>query len=371
MRILHISEKLRFSGAELLIKDLTIRHSRNNLVAVGAFAPTEKSFLNLEKEMQESGVKLFIPFKTLSRFERLKFLIKTFKEFSPDIVVGHSAVVNAYLRIAGSLFPKMKKVIVLHSGSGDYEKERRLRYLEYMLQRFTDCVVGVSDWSSNIYRARFKKPYVVTIYNGVDVKKFQNPIRKKKRDFIRRRIFNAKSEDFVIIQIGRIANEKNQLLTLKAINQLYTIKKRLKLIFAGPIEDNEYFYRVSSFIKKNNLHENVVILKSRTDIPDLLKSADLYVMPSIRENFSMALLEALASGIPIICSDINQFIFLDKYGFPNLWKFDLNNLSFYSKLIEYVFLKKPSFVQRNLDDFNIENTSNKYLLLFKELLDGS
>lgn len=75
----------------------------------------------------------------------LSFLYKILKSYKPDIVVGHSAIVSAYFRIVGILFPKIKKVIVLHAA--DYEGSGRLQKAEYLLQY-------VSDWSADTYKNR-------------------------------------------------------------------------------------------------------------------------------------------------------------------------------------------------------------------------
>lgn len=366
MKILHITEKPRFSGAEILIRDLALSHVINNTVAITSINPTEDDFKDTMQLLKNEGVKLFIPDTSLSKFQRLSFLFKVFKNFQPDVVVGHSAVVSAYMRIIGVFFPNIKKVVVLHAAA-DYEGSRRLQNAEYIIQYFTDYVIGVSDWSRNTYKNRFTKVPCKTIFNGVDFTKFDSKY-KQYRNKTRSEIFDVNENDFVILQVGRINKVKNQLLTLKAISLLDDEKKEnIKIIFAGIIEDKSYYDDMMNFIVSNGLTQNVKFLGARSDVNKLLYAANLYVMPSERENFSIAILEALSTGIPTIYSDISQFEFLEKYDYKNTYKFKLKDLKAYNEIIANIFIDKTPFIDRKLDTFSFEKCSKQYLDLFEHI----
>ena len=367
MKILHITEKPRFSGAEILIKDLALSHVVENTVAITSINPPEDNFKDTMCLLKNNGVELFIPDTSLSKVQRLIFLYRVLKNFQPNVVVGHSAIVSAYMRLVGILFPTIKKVVVLHAAA-DYESGGRLQKAEYLLQYFTDYVVGVSGWSSDIYKSRFIKVPCKTIFNGVDFTKFDSKY-KQYRDEVRLKIFDVSANNFVVLQVGRINKVKNQLLTLKAISKLDNkIKKNIKIIFAGIIEDKKYYEDIRSFIISNKLTQNVKFLGARSDVNKLLYAADLYVMPSERENFSIAILEALSTGIPIIYSDISAFNFLNKFNYKNTYKIDLKNIETYSNAILHIIHEKIPFVQRNLKDFSFSKCSQQYMELFKEIL---
>lgn len=366
MKILHITEKPRFSGAEILIKDLSLSHIDQHSVAITSFNPTEDDFQNMMQLLKEKGIELFIPDNALSKLNRLTFLFKVFREFQPDIVVGHSAIVSAYMRIVGVLFPKIKKVIVLHAAA-DYENSNRLQKAEYILQYFTDCVVGVSDSSRDVYQNRFMHVTCKTITNGIDLENF-NSKHKRYRYRTRAEVFDVDDTSFVILQVGRINKIKNQLLTLKAVSMLENEKKQnVKIIFAGIIEDKEYYADINKFIEANNLMQNVEFLGARSDVNNLLYAADLFVMPSKRESFGIALVEALSTGIPTIYSGISQFDFLDKYNFENADQISLKDVNAFSNTILKTIQGNVSFVKRSLDDFSFEKCSREYLELFEEI----
>ena len=366
MKILHITEKSRFSGAEILIRDLAISHLDQADIAIASLNPTEDDFKETMKSLEQKGVHQFIPNHSLSRVHRLSFLVKVFQAFQPDIVVGHSAVVSAYMRIVGILFPKIKKVVVLHAAA-DYEDGGRLQKAEYLLQYMTDYVVGVSDWSANMYKNRFAHVPCKAIYNGVYFSNFSD-VNLQFREDVRNNIFYSAPDSFVVIQVGRVSRVKNQLLTLQAISKLSKdVKQSIKIVFAGIIEEQDYYNEIQNFLKENNMIENVLFLGARSDIGKMLYASDLYVMPSERENFSIAILEALSTGIPIIYSNISQFEFLDKYDYKQTYKVDLDNIDNYKYIIEYIIQDKVSFVTRDLENFSFEKCSQQYLKLFKEI----
>jgi len=368
VKILHITEKPRFSGAEILIRDLAMNHIEQADIAITSFNPTEDNFKETMQALKSNGVKLFIPKHSLSKIERLSHLFKIFKEYQPDVIVGHSAIVSAYMRIVGVLFPKIKKVVVLHAASADYESGDRLQKAEYILQYFTDYVVGVSDWSRDTYKNRFTKVPCKTIYNGIDLEKFT---QQENIDIatIRKNVFKANNNDFVILQVGRVNAVKNQLLTLEAVSLLdEDIKKNILLVFVGIIEDKIYYQQILDFATKHNLIGQIKFLGARSDVNELLFASNLYVMPSERENFSIAILEALATGIPIIYSDIHQFDFLDRYKFENTFKVALADKENFARLITNIYEQKLKFVERDLSDFSFDNCSKQYMNLFKELV---
>ncbi len=366
MNILHITEKPRFSGAEILIRDLAISHLSQADIAIASLNPTEDDFKETMELLAQKGVKQFIPNHSLSRVQRLSFIFNVFRTFQPDIVVGHSAVVSAYMRIVGILFPKIKKIIVLHAVA-DYEGGGRLQKAEYLLQYMTDYVVGVSDWSASMYKNRFSHVPCKTIYNGVNFSNFSDANLQLRED-VRNNIFHVAPDSFVVIQVGRVSRVKNQLLTLQAISKLSKdVKQSIKIVFAGIIEDQDYYNEIQNFLKENNMIENVRFLGARSDIGKLLYASDLYVMPSERESFSLALIEALSTGIPVIYSNISQFNFLDKYNYKHTYKIKLDNIDNYKNIIEHIIQEKVPFVTRNLENFSFEKCSKQYMELFKEI----
>jgi L-malate glycosyltransferase len=365
MKILHIIHAPRFSGAEILVKNLSLEHGKKNNIAIAAINPTQNNFIGVMNELKQNGIELFIPNIKLSRLHRIFYLFKVFRKYRPDIILGHSAIVSAYMRIVGLFFKNIRKIVVLHATS-DYEKNGRLQRTEFVLQYFTDCVVGVSELSSNLYIKRYHAPRVETIYNGINLHKINRV--KVCREKIRKKLLNVSNNDYVILQIGRVLKVKNQILTVLALSKLpLEMIKFISVFFVGIIEDENYFTELKNVIKDKKLENNISFIEPISDIEKLLAGGDLFVMPSEREAFSIALIEALASGLPIVCSNIDGFKFIDNFHFDGIYKFDLDYINMYAKYIKNNYLEKKINIKRDVSNFGFEGCSQKYFNLFEEL----
>jgi glycosyltransferase involved in cell wall biosynthesis len=75
--------------------------------------------------------------------------------------------------------------------------------------------------------------------------------------------------------------------------------------FVGKRDDNESwrFDQCVEFCKANNLEDNVTFLGSRDDVPQLLSQADLFVYASDHDTFGIAVIEAIAAGVPVMVND--------------------------------------------------------------------
>lgn len=363
IKILHIVETPRFSGAEILVKDLSLSHVERCSVAIGSFNPTEDNFVDTMQELKNKGIKQFIPQKRLKKFERIWYLFKTFREFQPDIVLGHSSVVSVYMRIAGIFFPRIKKIVVLHAVN-DYGKGSIWSFLEKILQHYTDQVIAVSERSAYFYQFNFKVKCRV-IHNGVHIDKIVKELPN--RDANRAEVFNVDQNIHVILQVGRISRVKNQHITLQALSNIDQVTlKNIKLFFAGIIEDINYFNEMQEYIKEQGLKEKVMFLGGRTDIPKLLVASDLFVMPSSRESFGMALIEALAANVKVICSDIPDFNFIKNQ--EQFEKISLDNVEEFAQQIETCLLLERPILTRDMKEYSFDKCADAYMSLFKELI---
>lgn len=154
-----------------------------------------------------------------------------------------------------------------------------------------------------------KEPPIITVHNGIDIKRFAN---SKPID---RSILGITKNDFIIFYSGRLTKEKGILELIHAFKLIDTIPN-LKLVITGAS-----FYgrdsQMTPYIKK--LQEEVDDIKDQvtftgfvdyTEMPSYLKIANIIVVPSLwEEPFGLTVLEAMASGIPLIatrCGGISE-----------------------------------------------------------------
>lgn len=131
---------------------------------------------------------------------------------------------------------------------------------------------------------------------GVNIKDFQDVDidREKKREEL-----DVKSDQVLFLNVGELIDRKNQKVLLKAIKKLNN--PNAVLLIAG---DGEKRQELEQNIHDLQLEKNVRLLGYRTDVKELLKAADCFVFPSYQEGLPGALMEAMASGLPCIASNI-------------------------------------------------------------------
>lgn len=198
----------------------------------------------------------------------------------------------------------VKKIIYTAHGFHFYEGaplvyRTLFKWAEMCMAHHTDAIITLNceDFQS---AKKFKlrnggKAYYVPGV-GVETSVFKNAIPKKKEILEE---IGADINSVLVISIGELNKNKNNLVIIKALNKLKKYNIHYILCGNGKKEDE-----LLSMAKKNNLERNVHFLGYRTDVSQLLKSCDVFVMPSYREGLSRSLMEAMASGLPCIVSKI-------------------------------------------------------------------
>ena len=116
-----------------------------------------------------------------------------------------------------------------------------------------------------------------------------------------------------LVMLGRLVPQKGHLIALHAFKKALAQNKNLSLTVIG---DGPYRPRIESEIKKLDLTETVQ-LRGQVDENTkwlTLRSSDLFLFPSLEEGFGIALLEAMAAGLPVVCSNLPAFQGLFKDG---------------------------------------------------------
>jgi glycosyltransferase involved in cell wall biosynthesis len=171
--------------------------------------------------------------------------------------------------------------------------------------RRSDAVVAISRQIEDYYRngMRLKKDKIHLITNGVDLAVYEGA----NGDHLRHQLGIEKQER-VVGMVGNIRPEKNHKLLISAFWTIAKELKNVRLILVGlDLMNGE----IQSFATKIGAGKSILFLGQRDDVPDLLKIFDVYCLPSLYEGMPLTVLEAMASGVPVIGSDtlgINEVI---------------------------------------------------------------
>lgn len=166
--------------------------------------------------------------------------------------------------------------------------------------------VAVSEFSRKLVSETFQMPIgkVKCIYNGtkLEINKPHHPNEiVTLRDRLRQEL-ELPVTSRLVLTVGRLNQQKGHNDLLPIIPSIIKEFPEVKFIWVG---DGELRSQLETEVKTANIEASVLFLGYRTDIPQLLKAADLFLFPSYYEGYPFALLEAMASGLPIISSDAN------------------------------------------------------------------
>ena len=220
-----------------------------------------------------------------------------------DVIHCHTPVGGVIARLVGKKH-NVSKVSYTAHGFHFYKgaplKNWVIYYwIERLMARYTDALITIN--TEDYHRAQgfsVKKGGGIYYIPGagieVDSIKKIDVNRKEKRQQL-----GVKENDFIILSIGELNKNKNHEVVIRALS---TIKNsRVKYLICG---DGIYRQKLERIVEELGMQQSVKLLGYRSDIIEIEKVADVFAFPSYREGLSVALMEAMASGLPIIASKI-------------------------------------------------------------------
>ena len=230
-----------------------------------------------------------------------------------DIIHVHTPVAAAVTRLAIKNIPKVKVIYTAHGFhfyKGAPLKNWLLYYpVEKYLSKHTDVLITINQEDYERAKRKFKARQIEYVPGvGIDINKFQNVAVDKEK----KRVELGISKDaYVMVSVGELIRRKNHSAVIKALKKVNNPKITYIICGRGPLKD-----RLDSLVEKLELDTQVKLLGYRTDIPEILKVSDLFVLPSFHEGLPVAFMEAMISGLPVICSKIrgNTDLILEEKG---------------------------------------------------------
>ena len=266
---------------------------------------------NLDEPLPEKVIKLgctkhHIPFSRspLSRdnvraYRELKRLLD---EKHYDIVHTHTPNASAVVRLTCRKLRKQGlKVFYTAHGFHFYDgapwKNWLLFYpVEWLCSHWTDTLITINredyDRACKCFCAKMTA-YVPGV--GVDTTKFGcYGTRESKRQEL-----GIPQTATVLLTVGELNENKNQAVILRAMAELKNPDLHYVLCGQGEKEDG-----LRQLARELGITDRVHLLGFRHDVPEIYPATDIYLCPSFREGLNVSIMEAKASGLPVICSDI-------------------------------------------------------------------
>jgi glycosyltransferase involved in cell wall biosynthesis len=253
-----------------------------------------------KKRIKDLNVEIFeIKKGHLSLFKQLVNLVKFLRKVKPDIVHTFMITANSYGRL-GALLAGVPLIIVSERNIYNIgnDKKRWQVALDKILFPFTKILIC----NTNTARLNLTKKYgyqlekILTIYNGIDITDFKRRLVSKKPSI-------KKFSRQVVGTVGTLKYQKNHrlFLDMARITLDHYQADNLSFIVVG---DGALMGELQNYAVKRKIESKVRFLGQKNDIPMILNNMTVFANSSHYEGLCNATMEAMASGLPVVATDV-------------------------------------------------------------------
>jgi glycosyltransferase involved in cell wall biosynthesis len=292
MKVLHVITGLDAGGAELQLA-MILRHTRHESDVITLYNPGPVA----EKIRAQGTPVRDIGMKSNTEPAALLRLRKIIKEGRYDVVHTHLYRAQIYARPAARLAGTPVVLTTEHSiGETHIERRKMTRGVQALYlasEKFSDATIAVSGIvKDRLVRWGVRPEKITVIPNGVDTDElgFDPAARGRVRAQ-----FGIAPDTYVIGALGRLDPNKRVDLTMEAAAPM--LGERCKILVIGRGEDQA---RLEAAARRLGVTEHVIFGGYQADTTAMLAAFDLYVAASLQETFGLSVLEALASGLPVL-----------------------------------------------------------------------
>jgi glycosyltransferase len=342
IRVLHVVQRMEAGGTQALLMNLYKNIDRKKVQFDFLVEYNDKQFY--DDEIIKLGGKIYYTnirkdFNIISFKRKVK---KILKENKYEIVHVHASNVgNIVFKIAKKIGINVR---IAHAHNNSSVKD--IKYIPRMILRklYVNKATDYFACSKDAGEFFFKEKNFIILNNAIDTEKFI--FNEESRNIIRKKLHIE--NDFVVGNIGRLHMQKNHKFLIDIFIKIKEQKENAKLVIIGdgPLEDE-----IKNYIKNNNIINDVILLKNRKDIPELLWAMDIFILPSLFEGLGIVTIESQAAGTPCLVSNNVP----DLTNITPIIKYEDLNKSNDIWAIDAIELSKNDFSHKNMSSLVKEN----------------
>lgn len=373
MNIIHIIPNLKCGGAERLVIDICNELAARpnvHVLLINLYPEIEYNHLSdkVNRVVTSSFIKTSITKKWKKEVEHINTIIKNFK---PDII--HSHLFESELISRNAILPNVKYYTHCHDNIYQYQKLSLKTFLNKkaitayyerlaVMNLYKKCKNIFITISKDTFKyintnVTVKNKSMHLLYNAIDYKKFHHLIDYEQ--------LNNK-EKLILVSIGSLVKKKNHILLIQIANELKRQKINFELNILG---DGELRKILENYITEYRLEHYVFLRGNQKSVESWLQNSHIYIHSATYEPFGLAILEAMASGLPVISLDgggnrdillDNQNSFLIKNENPDAFVSKILKLSSEPKLYKKISLEARKFSS----NFDIKKYVDQLLAIY-------
>ena len=295
LKVLHVMPQIGTGGAERQLYELIV-HSDPAKVRHQVFYYSDARDEEMLKAYKARNIPLTrVPRSPNHPVRFLKNLVQMIRAENPDIVHCWLVSGNFWGRLA-AICAGVKHIIVAWRNC-DLWKPIGARLLEWLTYGRVHHLANSKACAEFIAKRLWISPDRFTvIYNGLETGKFNLPDRRKE-------LFaglNIPDDHKIITMVGRLMEQKNYPMLLRVAQKTKQIGLPVVFVVVGTGVLKESLIEMS---RRLNVADRVHFIGIRNDIPDILASSNIFLFTTNYEGFPNALLEAMASGLPVVTTD--------------------------------------------------------------------
>ena len=291
-------------------------------------------------------------------YKKLKQLVET-EHY--DIVHTHTPNASMVARLACRNIRKQGTKVLytahgFHFFKGAPLKNWLMYYpVEKFCAKYTDVLITINNEDYELAQKKIHAKKVCYVPGvGIDLERIMSV--QADRDEVRKSM-GVPEDCTLLLSIGELNVNKNHQVVLKALAKLDN--KNVHYAIAGIGNQKDYLLNLA---KELGVESQFHLLGYRTDALKLYRGADVFVFPSFREGLSVSVMEAMASGLPIICSKIRGNTDLVQNTNIQFTPIDVGELQQKLQvLVENQILRKELSREnkKNIEFFSLDNVLNK------------
>jgi len=313
MRIAYLLGSLNRGGTETLLLDVFRNAAKNNLDAIGLYRKSG----TLETEFSKSGIQLHkIPTGNI-----LHYILQLRKHLTGNEIqlVHAQQPIDALFAMLACLGTRIKLILTFH-GYDFNDGKVGSWILRFTIKR-TNGNIFVSDAQRKYYQQKYRlnQDRQQVVYNGISFDKLDNSTasatthsRNNSADarciqasVSLRDEFKLAKDTLLLGSVGNFVSGRDQLTLCRFLRRLNQQQLDFHFVFVGIRSDSstQLFDECSIYCEQNELLDRVSFLGSRNDVPFILQQLDAFLYSTVHDTFGIAVVEAMAVGIPVFVND--------------------------------------------------------------------